>query len=120
MGWRVQSRGPRKEQRLFSSMDKVTLIPTSESGSLSPPCTPPGSNDPGWRYGYLTNKSDTNSVTCRLCSKLIKGGINRLKRHLAHIQGNVAPCKQVDEETKKAIKNYMEGLSKKKEVKVKE
>ncbi|KAK1261472.1 hypothetical protein QJS04_geneDACA001003 [Acorus gramineus] len=66
------------------------------------------------------SKSDTNSVTCRLCSKIIKGGINRLKQHLAHIRGNVAPCKQVDEETKKAIKDYMEGLSKKKEVKAKD
>ncbi|KAK1258722.1 hypothetical protein QJS04_geneDACA019298 [Acorus gramineus] len=101
-------------------MDKTTSIPTSESGSSPPAYTPPGSTDPGWKYGYLMSKSDTNSVTCRLCSKIIKGGINRLKQHLAHIRGNVAPCKQVDEETKKAIKDYMEGLSKKKEVKAKD
>ncbi|KAK1302969.1 hypothetical protein QJS10_CPB12g00727 [Acorus calamus] len=62
-------------------MDKVTPIPTSESGSSPPPYTPPGSDDPRWRYESLTNKSDTNSVPCRLCSKLIKGGINRLKKH---------------------------------------
>ena len=35
--------------------------------------------DPGWKYNYLANIEDKNTVTCLYCNKVTKGGIHRAK-----------------------------------------
>ncbi|XP_072983547.1 uncharacterized protein [Typha latifolia] len=81
---------------------------------------PVGSNDPGWQYGYLPNKIDVNTVKCRFCGKVTKGGISRFKKHIAHVRGDVAPCPKATDEAKKAIKEHIEGNKRRKEDKSKE
>ncbi|CAN6685690.1 unnamed protein product [Malus baccata var. baccata] len=46
----------------------------------------------GWEYGILANPTNSDKVKCKLCDKIISGGVHRLKQHVANIRGNVAAC----------------------------
>ncbi|KAL4199259.1 hypothetical protein AMTRI_Chr03g144030 [Amborella trichopoda] len=63
------------------------------------------SGDPGWKYGYNPDPNDKNYIRCNFCEKDAKGDINRLKKHLAGIRGDVAPCKKTSDVVKEEIKN---------------
>ncbi|KAG8478429.1 hypothetical protein CXB51_028260 [Gossypium anomalum] len=52
------------------------------------------SNDIGWHFGTPMPNTKGN-VVCKLCGKVVKGGITRFKEHIAHKTGNVAPCPNV-------------------------
>ena len=38
--------------------------------------------DPGWKYFWLPNEQDLNTIICIFCDKVTKGGIYRHKQHL--------------------------------------
>ena len=46
-------------------------------------------------------------IECHFCSRTIKGGVYRMKEHLAGIKGNVAPCTMVPSEVKSEISEFM-------------
>ena len=49
--------------------------------------------DPFWDYGVPNAPNDRQNLTCKLCGKEIRGGVYRLKYHLAQIPGHdVGPC----------------------------
>ncbi|CAO2046328.1 unnamed protein product, partial [Urochloa humidicola] len=50
------------------------------------------SDDVGWEYGVLVDTSNKDKVKCKLCHKEMRGGIHRLKEHLAHEGKNVKKC----------------------------
>jgi hypothetical protein len=50
------------------------------------------SDDVGWDYGVLVDASNKDKVKCKLCNKEMRGGIHRLKTHLAHEGKNVKKC----------------------------
>ncbi|KAG8474882.1 hypothetical protein CXB51_031570 [Gossypium anomalum] len=52
------------------------------------------SNDIGWHFGTPVPNAKGN-IVCKLCGKVVKGGITRFKEHIAHKIGNVAPCPNV-------------------------
>ena len=52
------------------------------------------SSDIGWHFGNLV-RGQKGYVECKMCRRVLKGGITRLKEHLAHKSGNVAPCARV-------------------------
>ncbi|GMI70409.1 hypothetical protein HRI_000710200 [Hibiscus trionum] len=52
------------------------------------------SRDIGWHFGDPVPNSKGN-VVCKLCGKVTKGGITRLKEHIAHKIGEVTPCPNV-------------------------
>ncbi|KAK5838232.1 hypothetical protein PVK06_006960 [Gossypium arboreum] len=52
------------------------------------------SNYIGWHFGTPVPNTKRN-VVCKLCGKVVKGGITRFKEHIAHKIGNVAPCPNV-------------------------
>ncbi|GJT07184.1 putative transcription factor/ chromatin remodeling BED-type(Zn) family protein [Tanacetum coccineum] len=66
--------------------------------------------DPGWNYGtffYATNKDE---IKYKLCGFISKGGITRLKHHIARIQRKcVATCKKASVEDKA---NLVDALDK--------
>ncbi|KAL6141476.1 hypothetical protein ACLB2K_059764 [Fragaria x ananassa] len=71
----------------------------------------PKSDDVGWEYGSLVNLSNLDKVKCKICGKVLSGGIYRLKQHIAHEKGNEAPCnKSSDEDKKKYKKSIVVGL----------
>lgn len=52
-----------------------------------------------------------NKYKCCYCDKVISGGgIHRMKKHLARIQGDVAPCKKVPPHVQLDIKTDLENI----------
>ena len=68
------------------------------------------SNDPGWKYGYWANLQDRNEVTCILCGNPQKGGIKRLKKHLAggHADAKLCESKRLTTAIRKEMRDYLE------------
>lgn len=62
--------------------------------------------DPGWEHGVAQDLRK-KKVKCNYCDKIVSGGINRFKQHLARIPGEVAPCKNAPEEVYLKIKENM-------------
>jgi DNA-directed RNA polymerase subunit RPC12/RpoP len=62
--------------------------------------------DPGWEHGVAQDERK-KKVKCSYCEKVVSGGINRFKQHLARIPGEVAPCKSAPEEVYLKIKENM-------------
>lgn len=62
--------------------------------------------DPGWEHGVAQDERK-KKVKCNYCEKIVSGGINRFKQHLARIPGEVAPCKHAPEEVYLMIKENM-------------
>ncbi|KAF7146053.1 hypothetical protein RHSIM_Rhsim04G0165800 [Rhododendron simsii] len=62
--------------------------------------------DPGWEHGVAQDERK-KKVKCNYCEKIVSGGINRFKQHLARIPGEVAPCKNAPEEVYQKIKENM-------------
>ncbi|XP_070682491.1 uncharacterized protein [Malus domestica] len=72
------------------------------------------SEDVGWEYGILANPTNTDKVKCKLCNKIISGGVHRLKQHVANIRGNVAACTQSSDEDKAKCRAALEEAKNKK------
>ncbi|XP_057546877.1 uncharacterized protein LOC130825589 isoform X2 [Amaranthus tricolor] len=62
--------------------------------------------DPGWEHGIAQDERK-KKVKCNYCGKIVSGGINRFKQHLARIPGEVAPCKNAPDEVYLKIKDNM-------------
>lgn len=62
--------------------------------------------DPGWEHGIALDEKK-KKVKCNYCEKIVSGGINRFKQHLARIPGEVACCKMAPEEVYLQIKENM-------------
>ncbi|CAN0879198.1 hypothetical protein LINGRAHAP2_LOCUS12898 [Linum grandiflorum] len=62
--------------------------------------------DPGWEHG-VAQDDRKKKVKCNYCDKVVSGGINRFKQHLAKIPGEVASCKNVPEEVYLKMKENM-------------
>ncbi|KAK9064815.1 hypothetical protein SSX86_016197 [Deinandra increscens subsp. villosa] len=71
-----------------------------------PPLRSLGYIDPGWEHGVPRDERK-KKVKCNYCDKIVSGGINRFKQHLARIPGEVAPCKSAPEEVYLKIKENM-------------
>lgn len=77
--------------------------------NLAMKCTPLrslGYVDPGWEH-CVAQDERKKKVKCNYCEKIVSGGINRFKQHLARIPGEVAPCKHAPEEVYLKIKDNM-------------
>lgn len=77
--------------------------------NLAMKCTPLrslGYVDPGWEH-CVAQDERKKKVKCNYCEKIVSGGINRFKQHLARIPGEVAPCKHAPEEVYVKIKDNM-------------
>ena len=73
------------------------------------------SNDIGWDYGMLVDPTNLDKLKCKLCGKLVSGGIFRIKQHIANIKGNVSACpKSTDEDKAKCIAAIEMARNKKK------
>ncbi|KAF8392674.1 hypothetical protein HHK36_023023 [Tetracentron sinense] len=62
--------------------------------------------DPGWEHGVAQDERK-KKVKCNYCEKIVSGGINRFKQHLARIPGEVAYCKKAPEEVYLKMKENM-------------
>lgn len=70
--------------------------------------------DPAWKHATEVEvegegaKKGYKYLSCKYCSKVIKGGVKRVKEHLACTSKNVAKCSKVPESVKNEIKAYLE------------
>ncbi|XP_043724638.1 uncharacterized protein LOC122671472 isoform X2 [Telopea speciosissima] len=62
--------------------------------------------DPGWEHG-VAQDGRKKKVKCNYCEKIVSGGINRFKQHLARIPGEVAYCRMAPEEVYLKMKENM-------------
>ncbi|KAF6167155.1 hypothetical protein GIB67_029793 [Kingdonia uniflora] len=62
--------------------------------------------DPGWEHGVAQDERK-KKVKCNYCEKIVSGGINRFKQHLARIPGEVASCKKAPEDVYLRMKENM-------------
>lgn len=62
--------------------------------------------DPGWEHGVAQDEKK-KKVKCNYCGKVVSGGVNRFKQHLARIPGEVAPCNNAPEDVYLKIKENM-------------
>ncbi|XP_021311771.1 uncharacterized protein LOC110433614 [Sorghum bicolor] len=65
---------------------------SSENGTEGSNVLKRNSDDVGWEYGVLVDGNNKDKVKCKLCDKEMRGGIHRLKQHLAHEGKNVKKC----------------------------
>ncbi|MFQ6666298.1 hypothetical protein Gotur_032699 [Gossypium turneri] len=71
------------------------------------------SNDIGWHFGAPVPNVKGN-IICKLCGKVVKGGITRFKEHIAHKTGNVAPCPNVTGVIRESMMNVLKESNTKK------
>ena len=70
------------------------------------------SEDIGWEYGVLVDPNDLNVIQCKLCPKVVKAGMYRLKLHIAQKRGQVTPCPNATLEDIARCKQAIEDSSK--------
>ncbi|KAK3225991.1 hypothetical protein Dsin_005853 [Dipteronia sinensis] len=66
--------------------------------------------DPAWKYGIEVEMDEQKGykyIQCKFGDRVLKGGVFRMKEHLAGVQGNVVPCRKVTLEVREEIKTYM-------------
>ncbi|CAO2816083.1 unnamed protein product [Amaranthus hypochondriacus] len=56
--------------------------------------------DIGWSFGKAVD-GNKKKIQRNFCGKVVTGGITRLKQHLAHKKGDVAPCSMVSGEVRR-------------------
>ncbi|XP_078445183.1 hAT dimerization domain-containing protein isoform X2 [Wolffia australiana] len=79
--------------------DKCSII-------CATPLRSPGYVDPGWEHG-VAQDARKKKVKCNYCEKIVSGGINRFKQHLARIPGEVSSCKMAPDEVYLKMKENM-------------
>ncbi|CAH1449265.1 unnamed protein product [Lactuca virosa] len=52
------------------------------------------SNDIAWEFAICPYPTNLHKLKCTLCGKVYSGGASRMKQHIAHVKGNVAPCQK--------------------------
>ncbi|CAN6720326.1 unnamed protein product [Malus baccata var. baccata] len=87
---------------------------TMSSSSQSENVLKRSSKDVGWEYGILANPTNSDKVKCKLCDKIISGGVHRLKQHVANIRGNIAACTKSSDEDKAKCRAALEEAKNKK------
>ncbi|CAO2822525.1 unnamed protein product [Amaranthus hypochondriacus] len=73
--------------------------------------------DIGWSFCTKVT-DDGNVLKCNFCDKVIRGGITRLKEHLAHKRGNVAHCTNVSAPVQRDMASVLKEYKDKKVDKV--
>ncbi|XP_030974102.1 uncharacterized protein LOC115994184 [Quercus lobata] len=72
--------------------------------------------DPAWEHFSLgSDEKGRNTFTCEYCRQTYKGGgINRMKKHLAGIKGDIGSCKKVSHDVRYQMLEYVKEFELKK------
>ena len=71
--------------------------------------------DLGWKYAWLPNETDLNTIICIFCEKVTKGGIYRHKQHLVGGHRNAKKCTKCPIHVRQEMEEYMNGKKSQKE-----
>ncbi|XP_040255209.2 uncharacterized protein [Aegilops tauschii subsp. strangulata] len=78
------------------------------------------SDDMAWEFAMLIDPDDLQRVKCKLCGKVMSGGVTRMKQHIAQIKGSMTSCMQATLEQQARCKDAYEAPKKKKKQKLQE
>ncbi|KAF7129648.1 hypothetical protein RHSIM_Rhsim10G0121900 [Rhododendron simsii] len=78
------------------------------------------SNDVAWDYAVIVDASNKERLRCILCGNVYNGGINRMKKHITQIKGEVASCTKASKEDQLKCKKALDDIAAKKLEKKKE
>ncbi|GJX09051.1 putative transcription factor/ chromatin remodeling BED-type(Zn) family protein [Tanacetum coccineum] len=82
---------------------------TTEGGTCAYSDLNRNSWDPGWNYGTFYDATNKDAIKYKLCGFISKGGITRLKYHIARIQRKgVTTCKKASVEDKVVCATLLE------------
>ncbi|PWZ46060.1 hypothetical protein Zm00014a_005235 [Zea mays] len=101
-------------------MSSETAAAPSETEAARANLLKRNSDDVGWEYGVLVDANNKDKVKCKFCDKEMRGGIYRLKEHLAHVGKNVKKCTSATPqalEAKEKCKKAIEAAKRKREEK---
>ena len=98
-----------------STMASPPSIASEYDPKNDPARKPQKSKDLGWKYGYWPNLQNKDEVKCTLCGTSVRGGIKRLKQHLAGGYGDAVLCesKELTTEIRKEMSAYLEANKRK-------
>jgi len=85
---------------------------------LKDPRRRPKSNDPGWKYAYYVEPGKRDLIQCALCPRKIKGGIIRVKQHLAGGSTEILVCPKTTPEIQKEMKAALDAGKTKRDIPV--
>ncbi|XP_078170750.1 uncharacterized protein LOC144565013 [Carex rostrata] len=100
-------------------MSAINLEGNESVPPTSPKAATRGKTDPAWghcveRIVVVKNKN-VKAIACLHCDKTFQGGgINRFKKHLAGVRGDVVPCKKVPQEVSFQMQQSIDEFSNKK------
>ncbi|XP_078150193.1 uncharacterized protein LOC144545498 [Carex rostrata] len=100
-------------------MSAINLEGNEFVSPTSPKAATRGKTDPAWghcveRIVVVKNKN-VKVIACLHCEKTFQGGgINRFKKHLAGVRGDVVPCKKVPQEVSFQMQQSIDEFSNKK------
>ncbi|CAD6229416.1 unnamed protein product [Miscanthus lutarioriparius] len=98
------------QKRLGMSVEQGVSTPDA-TGTEATNLLKRNSDDVGWEYGVLVDASNKDKVKCKLCDKEMRGGIHRLKEHLAHEGKNVNKCTARTPQTMEAKEKCKKALA---------
>ncbi|XP_058774187.1 uncharacterized protein LOC131648448 [Vicia villosa] len=96
----------------------MSSIPVQASSSVPPKPQKNASGsrtDIAWKHGVSVD-GGTRKIKCNYCSKVVIGGVYRLKHHLAGTQLNVEACKSVPDDVRVQMWEILKSSQRKKAV----
>src|SRR4051812_27182362 len=65
---------------------------TSDSSQVESSTSNGRSDDMAWDFAECVDPNSTQKLKCKLCGKVVSGGVTRMKEHIGQIKGNVNSC----------------------------
>ncbi|RYR07970.1 hypothetical protein Ahy_B05g075475 [Arachis hypogaea] len=106
---------PRNNNAENNSASNERSLPPASSENQSQTSSVRGKTDPAWRYVALQNINGKPHYQCLFClSTFGGGGINRMKKHLAKIGGDIKKCSKVPYDVEKQMEGLLKEIQKSK------
>ncbi|XP_016165345.1 uncharacterized protein LOC107607968 [Arachis ipaensis] len=106
---------PRNNNAENNSASNEPSLPPGSNESQSQTSNVRGKTDPAWRYVALQNINRKLHYQCLFCvSTFGSGEINRMKKHLAKIGGDIKKCSKVPYDVKKQMEGLLKEIQKSK------
>ncbi|RYR06655.1 hypothetical protein Ahy_B05g073964 [Arachis hypogaea] len=106
---------PRNNNAENNSASNERSLPPASSENQSQTSSVREKTDPAWRYVALQNINGKPHYQCLFClSTFGGGGINRMKKHLAKIGGDIKKCSKVPYDVEKQMEGLLKEIQKSK------
>ncbi|XP_025607917.1 uncharacterized protein [Arachis hypogaea] len=106
---------PRNNNAKNNSASNERSLPPASNETQSQTSSVREKTDPAWRYVSLQNINGKPHYQCLFCLSTFGGeGINRMKKHLAKIGGDIKKCSKVPYDVEKQMEGLLKEIQKSK------